>query len=355
MGQRLKYSCVLVASALLSGCTAGNWNSIYRTFSTGGVDSQLVDVKQRSILQQRGENGRVMVCAEPSPDALSTYSSSIAAALENSEGKGSISAASHEAAIAFGKRTAAIQLLRDAYYRACEAHMSGAIDSETYDTLIRRLNLQAVAYLAIEQVTSTASESKPEDVSPPPQQEDPEIKKLKAEIEALDKEIAELDTKIKDPKTSEEDKKKLQAQLDEKKKAKAEKEKKLKELQAKGPGGGPNATAATQTTSPKTASVAAVQAAENIATKIIGGDYSLQMCFARMRKYPDGQDKLTEVCQSMVDQYVADRKDRSAALTSFVNARCTADGMKDQGTREMCLKAIGRWIEQDGDFSSAPE
>lgn len=163
---------MVVASLSLTGCTLGNWNSISREFDTQGGDSQLIDVKQRSILvgarYELGADGKQhlvpgsIVCAEPSPDTLSVYGASVAAEGQNPEGvSGSLSGSTTENGVAFGLRTQSIQLLRDAYYRACEAYLSGAVDKETYETLIRRLNNQAIAYLAIEQITGSVSSARP--------------------------------------------------------------------------------------------------------------------------------------------------------------------------------------------------
>ena len=73
-------------------------------------------------------NGAAMVCAEPSPDALSSFASSISgSAAVTGEGSGSLASALSEAAGSIGLRTQSITLMRDALYRVCEAYYNGAI------------------------------------------------------------------------------------------------------------------------------------------------------------------------------------------------------------------------------------
>lgn len=54
-----------------------------------------------------------------------------------------------------GLRTQSIQLLRDGFYRLCEGHMSGAIDENQYNILMRRYQKFMVALLGLEQLTGT--------------------------------------------------------------------------------------------------------------------------------------------------------------------------------------------------------
>ena len=181
----LNLAALSLASLIISGCGA-NWNSIHREFNLsdgtfGKPESQLIDVKQRSILVYDKE-GQTIVCAEPSPDALSVYASAVAAEVEQKSGaSASITGSSTESGTAFGLRTQSIQLMRDSYYRACEAYVSDAITKETYDTLIRRLNNQAIAYLAIEQITSSAAKAEQQVITPP------NVEELYTKLEAAEK------------------------------------------------------------------------------------------------------------------------------------------------------------------------
>jgi len=127
---------------------------------SGGGSGEKLDIQQRVILSAgpdknlSGSAMKVKVCAEPSPDAMSSTAMEAAA-------KGGVpSQVSVELAVALqnsaafvGLRTASIQLLRDFGYRLCEAYLSGAIDEGQYDLLMRRFQKNVVALLAIEQLT----------------------------------------------------------------------------------------------------------------------------------------------------------------------------------------------------------
>lgn len=134
----------------LSGCATHKTS--YRNFDTdqGGA---LIDVKQRAIIVKK-LNGEDVVCAEPSPDAISALSTQLTgeASKENAAAvKAALS--SNEAAAFVGLRTQSIQLLRDAMFRACEAYANGAMNGTEYSLLTRRYQRAMVALLAIEQLT----------------------------------------------------------------------------------------------------------------------------------------------------------------------------------------------------------
>ena len=159
---------VAITSLTLSGCIA-NMNSVRHKFKVSDGKSQLIDVKQRSILvsskQEKIEEtegnkttirtkSHPIVCAEPSPDAMSAYAAEMAAK-GGSEGKayGELSAAMQESASFVGMRTASIQALRDYGYRICEAYMSGAINEVQYESLLRRYQKNLVVLFTIEQLS----------------------------------------------------------------------------------------------------------------------------------------------------------------------------------------------------------
>jgi hypothetical protein len=153
--------CIGVA-VLVSACGNANWTSIYRTYSPESEDgkqgtSALIDAKQRTIIASSRSND-VIVCAEPSPDALSAVSSSFA-------GSTSVSAqSSPEVALAMAlalneaagqlRRARTVQLLRDSLFRACEAFMNQAMDEIDYTRIANKYADATVTLLAIEQLTS---------------------------------------------------------------------------------------------------------------------------------------------------------------------------------------------------------
>ena len=121
-------SAMVISTCLLSGCA--NWNSIFHTFSIADKKSVSIDAKQRVIITD-GERG--IVCAEPSPDALSALSASLNASVITPERlTAQLAASSAESATSIGLRTQTIQLLRDAMYRVCEGYMSRALSGPDF-------------------------------------------------------------------------------------------------------------------------------------------------------------------------------------------------------------------------------
>lgn len=192
---------ICVASALCGCTTLGNFNSVHRKLDTSNRRGVLVDIKQRAILVGSDENDNPIICAEPSPDALSAYAAEIAAKVDRPELiSAQLTAATQEGASFVGLRTSTIQLLRDSMYRLCEAHMNGAIDRNSYNFQLRKYQRQLVALLAIEQLTGAqrAKTSAIETRSATRIARD--IKTLQAESDGLKNQIDAIDAKLKDAK-----------------------------------------------------------------------------------------------------------------------------------------------------------
>ncbi|MGE0024282.1 MAG: hypothetical protein AB7S70_11700, partial [Hyphomicrobium sp.] len=147
---RTVFRCALIiAVSLTSGCS----NYIFETFDIDDNESLSIDAKQRLVLNTH-EGGktrdRKIVCAEPSPDALTATSAAASggaaftvpgAATENAKEAQLAAAYSRgETAGSLGLRTQTIQLLRDGLYRACEAYMNGAIDQFQYNIILTNVN-----------------------------------------------------------------------------------------------------------------------------------------------------------------------------------------------------------------------
>lgn len=120
------------------------------------------DAKTRLVLStiQKDDNGgeRRIICAEPSPDALSQFSAEFAASLSVSvagkgEGSGAIRESFQEVAKNIGKRTAAIQLLRDGFYRDCEAYANGRNKDFAYHMTLAHMPQIMIKLVAIESLT----------------------------------------------------------------------------------------------------------------------------------------------------------------------------------------------------------
>jgi len=115
--------------------------------------SLLTDAKVRTVVS-RDVDGRRIVCAEPSPDALVAVAQAASAQAQVAgKGAGGISFSLSESAASIGIRTATIQLLRDGLYRACEAYANGAIDNFGYALILNKIDDVMVTLLGIEGLT----------------------------------------------------------------------------------------------------------------------------------------------------------------------------------------------------------
>ena len=101
----------------------------------------------------------LVVCTEPSPDARRRRLRALAGGAskkgvdEGLEALLNFSGSTAESAASIALRTQTIQLLRDAYFRLCEAYLNDGLDAIAYDVLQRRFQSQIVALLAVEQLT----------------------------------------------------------------------------------------------------------------------------------------------------------------------------------------------------------
>lgn len=122
-----------------------------------------IDVKQRIVLSQQrvqfdklgNASKMTVVCAEPSPDALTVLG--VSGGLSFTDGTrdqvANASAALSESGAFVGLRTQSIQLLRDAMYRLCEGYASGAVNAIDFAAMQRRYQSTMMGLIAIEQLT----------------------------------------------------------------------------------------------------------------------------------------------------------------------------------------------------------
>lgn len=150
-----KSLAALVASAaILAGCTS----TIHRTVDIDNGTGLSVDAKQRLLLvTEKGglEDDKRVVCAEPSPDAITSIAASASASGGTPEIGVSLGFGSSEAAASIGLRTQTIQLLRDGYYRLCEAYMNGALSREQYNFALVKIDHLIVPLMAIDAIAGT--------------------------------------------------------------------------------------------------------------------------------------------------------------------------------------------------------
>ena len=150
-----RFICMVTLVTTLQGCA-------YLTTYNKPIDlkdsSVSLDVKQRVVFSQKreardGEKEGIVVCAEPSPDALTILG--VSGGLNASDGTRAASAAVGlaESGAFVGLRTQSIQLLRDAMYRLCEGYASGAVNGVDYAAMQRRYQSTMLGLIAIEQLT----------------------------------------------------------------------------------------------------------------------------------------------------------------------------------------------------------
>lgn len=155
----MRWFAVLGASLALSGCGAQDF-FFNKDISLLPGHGQMSDIKQRGVfVQSRPDIDGVsspVVCAEPSPDAMTAVAASLAARTDLSDtGSAALAASANESVASVGLRTQTIQLLRDGFYRMCEGYMSGALTGEDYSIMQRRYQANMLALLAIEQLTGS--------------------------------------------------------------------------------------------------------------------------------------------------------------------------------------------------------
>jgi hypothetical protein len=136
-----------------SGCTG----TIHWSENIGGADTLSVDARQRLLMvgtrvaqTKHGIESKPVRCTEPSPDALVAMQAALSgsASVSNVSGvsaAGAIAARSSEAAASIGYRDSSIQMLRDAYFRLCEAYMNGVLTQMEYEHMVTN----ADTYLAV--------------------------------------------------------------------------------------------------------------------------------------------------------------------------------------------------------------
>jgi hypothetical protein len=154
--------------AILLMAELGTTGCAYLTTYNRSIDlnggSVAMDVKQRIVFSQKrppdkDEKGTikadptVVVCAEPSPDALTVLGVSGSLSLNKGETVANATSSLSESGAFVGLRTQSIQLLRDAMYRLCEGYASGAVTDTDFAAMQRRYQSTMMGLIAIEQLT----------------------------------------------------------------------------------------------------------------------------------------------------------------------------------------------------------
>jgi len=147
--------------ALGLGAACEGEGTIHRSYNVNNDGSLAIDAAQRLMINNRRFNDHTtlrVVCTEPSPDVATTiaksFSSSLSGAVRTSgvdaNAAAAIARSFAQQLVQLGERTTAIQLLRDALFRACEAYSNNAIDKTAYAQLLSRFDTLAATLVTAE-------------------------------------------------------------------------------------------------------------------------------------------------------------------------------------------------------------
>lgn len=172
MKNLIGFTALATTLVATSGCA--QWTHFYKREGTAEYTTTSMDMKQRLVVSSEreyvgevvtGADGhltkkvmkRTVVCAEPSPDALSAIAAQLSGGIDAAKApvEARLAVALQESASFVGMRTPTIQLLRDSMYRLCEGFLAGALTEGEYAMHMRRYQRDMVALSAIEQLTGT--------------------------------------------------------------------------------------------------------------------------------------------------------------------------------------------------------
>jgi hypothetical protein len=157
-------ACVASLTCLaLAACSNGG-GTIYRKDTFGPYNVLSLDARQRLVLQgsKVDKDGveHPVICSEPSPDAIAAQAANIAASANapvnaTQTAGGQVAGGFSEAVASIALRTQTIQLLRDGYFRLCEAYLNGALSQEEYRSIILFIDEFIATVVAIEAIGGT--------------------------------------------------------------------------------------------------------------------------------------------------------------------------------------------------------
>ncbi len=148
---------VVLAAILATGCDT----VIHQEANIGGVDTLSIDAKQRLMVvanrvSDDGAAQKRVACTEPSPDALVAKAAAVAASANvltgtgSAQGGGEVGAGFSENAASIAFRDHTVQMLRDGYYRLCEAYMNGGLSETKYKLIVMNADTFMVVASALQ-------------------------------------------------------------------------------------------------------------------------------------------------------------------------------------------------------------
>lgn len=161
----------LIALGFIAASVAGcSGSTIHTHENIGGVDTLSLDAKQRLLLvgerpadntglsyDYDGEGPKRVTCTEPMPDALVAQTAVLAASGNLAQPAGNTVGANlatglTESAGSIAFRNHTIQMLRDGYYRLCEAYLNGAINKSQYRHMVLNADTFMVVISALQTI-----------------------------------------------------------------------------------------------------------------------------------------------------------------------------------------------------------
>lgn len=286
----------------LTGCA--RMNSVYRDLDVDSGKGAMVDIKQRAFIVSRQTSGtetKTIVCAEPSPDALSAYAAQLAAEANIPQQVSAKFAASFQESSSFvGLRTQSIQLLRDSLYRLCEGYMSGALDKGQYQWLTRRYQRYMVGLLAIEQLTGAVRAPSATISTQGSAEASRSISEMRAEVEKIDTKIAALEKEKKANGVSEDQMKALNDKIEQLSKDKEAISKGIENARGLVTSGSATAVISTSglPTRPSDETIKAVfETVKDIVNNLIGMDDKPILCFLYLSDKDNNQPDILKSCK----------------------------------------------------------
>jgi hypothetical protein len=148
-------ACVASLTCLVLVACSNGGGTIYRKDTLGDTQVLSLDARQRLVIQSGTGKDRV-ICTEPSPDAIVAQAAQIAASgrgtFAGNPVNAALAASQSEAAASIAMRTQSIQLLRDGYFRLCEAYMNHVMPKWQYQATITFVDEFIATVVAIEAI-----------------------------------------------------------------------------------------------------------------------------------------------------------------------------------------------------------
>lgn len=178
--QFFKSTVIGLAALLTAGC-GSSWFSqrdedpivkdlIRKGVITENVGATLGTRSERRLAFFNMTNNQLKICAEPSPDATEEVARKLAAAMSaqvQGSGSGQVSIDSEmlRKAMPVFERTQGLQLMRDAFFQSCLAHMNKSIDNAALDKRFYAI-LELAGKLIDKELEQRSSDKKQTDPAP---------------------------------------------------------------------------------------------------------------------------------------------------------------------------------------------